>query len=548
MKKSKQSILVLIMAMVFCSTMFSGFTSMKSSSAKAATTQTTLTWNAGVDIPCLDPQLDNSIASANVFQAINEGLVRNHAGKVQPGLAKSWKISPDGKTYTFTLRDTKWSDGKAVTAKDFEYGILRLLNPKTASPYGWAGYVIKNGEEYNTGKLTDTSKVGVKAINAKTLQITLKNPAGYFLGYTSLDCFCPARKDLVEKYGSKFATSPETNVYSGPFLLKEWQHSDHATLVKNPNYWNKNAIKLQTVKVLMITDTQTALNMYLSGELDFVSIPAIQAESYIKSGQAKVYMTGADDWFKINLKVAGKPWFNNLDFRKALNFAVNREEYVKAATKGLYFPATRLTLPMVAGAKGGKYTKECPINIYPASGDVAKAKAYLKKAMTTLKITDPKKITLELKISDAEVNVKMATILQDQMTKTLGITVTIKQVTYKQMLSDGVSGKYETIYAGWGPDYDDPMTYVELFESTNSNNSMSWKNPKYDVMIESAKKETNAVKRQQLMYEAEKILVDEAPFIPLQYRQNAWLCKDNLNGVVRYFIGADTDFIYASFK
>lgn len=547
MKRSKSSILALLVALLLVTTLFSGFSTKVAVSTKAAA-QTTLTWNAGVDIPCLDPQLDNSIASANVFQAINEGLIRNHAGKLQPGLAKSWNISKDGKTYTFHLRDTKWSDGEPVTAQNFVDAFQRLLDPKTASPYAWAGYTVKNGEEYNTGKITDASKIGIKATDSKTVVITLKNPAAYFLGYTALDCFCPVRLDLVKKYGTKFATSPETNVYTGPFLLKEWQHGDHATLVKNPNYWNKNAIKLQTVKVLMVKDTTTALNMYLSGQLDFVSIPAQLSESYIKSGQAKVYMTGADDWFKINLKVPGKPWFNNLNFRKALNFAVNRDEYVKVATKNLYFPATRLTLPMVVGAKGGKYDKECPINIYPTSGNAATAKKYLAAAMKTLKITDPKKITVDLKISDADVNVKMATILQDQLAKTLGITVTISQVTYKEMLADGVSGKYETIYAGWGPDYDDPMTYMELFESTNSNNSMSWKNSRYDALVESARKETDKVKRQTLIYEAEKILVDEAPFIPLQFRQNAWLCKKNLSGVERYFIGADTDFVYASFK
>lgn len=534
-----------MVTVLFCTTLFSGFAS-KSVTTSAA--QTTLTWNATVDIPCLDPQLDNSIASANVYQAINEGLVRNHSGKLQPGLAKSWEISKDGKIYTFHLRDTKWSDGKPVTAQNFVDAFQRLLDPKTASAYAWAGYVVLNGEEYNTGKLKDASKIGIKAVDAKTVKITLKNPAAYFLGYTALDCFCPVRLDLVKKYGAKFATSPDTNVYTGPFLLKEWQHSDHATLVKNPNYWNSSAIKLQTVKVLMVKDTTTALNMYLSGQLDFVSIPAQLSEKYIASGEAKVYMSGADDWFKINLNVPGKPWYKNLDFRKALNYAVNRDEYVKVATKGLYFPSTRLTLPMVAGAKGGKYTAECPINTYPTSGNVTKAKNCLVSAMTALKITNPKNITVELKIADDAVNVTMATIIQDQLTKTLGITVTIKQVTYKQMLADGSSGKYETVYAGWGPDYDDPMTYMELFESTNANCPMGFKNLKYDAMIESARKETDKVKRQDILYVAEKELMNNVPFIPLQFRQNAWLCNSKLTGVERYFIGADTDFIYASFK
>lgn len=549
MKRRKISLLSLTITSLMVATIFSGCGSKSATSTTpAASKQTALTWNAGDDIPCLDAQLNNSIPSSNVFDAINEGLVRMHDGKIQPGIAEKWEISEDGKVYTFHLRDAKWSDGKAVTAQDFEYGIQRLLDPKTASPYAWAGYIIANGQDFNTKKITDVSKVGVKAIDEKTVQITLKSPAAYFLGYTSLDCFHATRKDIVEKYGTKFATEAENNVYNGPFTLKEWKHSDHATLAKNPTYWNKDAIKLETVNVLMVKDQQTALNMYLSGKLDFVNIPSQSAESYIKSGKAKVYMTGADDFLKISLNVPNKPWFGNLNFRKALNYAMNRDEYVKVATKGLYFPATRLVLPMVEGANGGKYNKEVPIDTYPSKGDTEQAKSYLKKAMDELKITDPKAITMEIEISDADANVRLSQVIQDQLTKNLGITVTIKQVTYKQMLADGDSGKYETVYAGWGPDYDDAMTYLELFESTNSYNSMGWKNADFDSKIEAAKSETDKVKRQQLMGDAEKILVDEVPFLPLQFRQNAWMCKDTLKGLVRPFIGADTDYIYAYFQ
>lgn len=547
MKKKQYSIISAVVSVLFLCTLFTGLTvNTKTASAAAGKT---LKFRVKTDVPTLDPQLDNSMPSMEIGNEIIEGLTRLSNGKVQPGMAQKWEISKDGKTYTFHLRDAKWSDGKPVTAQDFEYGIKRVLDPKTASPYAFAAYYIVNGEAYNNKKITDPNQVGIKALNAKTLQIKLKAPTAYFLGYLgSAQCFCPTRADLVKKYGAAFGTGADKNVYNGPFILKEWKQQNSLTLTKNPNYWNKNAVKLDSVTAFVVTDDNTALNMYNSGELDFVDVPTVMADSYIKSGKAKVYMTGADDWLRLNTKAAGKPWLANKDFRKALNYAINRDQYVKIAVKNLYLPATRLVLPMVSGAKGGKYTMECPINTYPVSGNATMAKQYLAKAMKTLKITDPKKITLEIKTSDDETAKKIAEVLQDQISRNLGITASIKMVTYKQKLDDDYKKNYDAVYNGWMPDYDDPMTYLELFESTNSSNSTGYANPAYDKLVEAARVETNAVKRQQMMYSAEKILVDDCPFVPLQYRNNAWLCSNKLVGLTRYFVGSDLDFTYASFK
>jgi oligopeptide transport system substrate-binding protein len=225
--------------------------------------------------------------------------------------------------------------------------------------------------------------------------------------------------------------------------------------------------------------------------------------------KSKTYMNGAIDWLRLNTKAAGKPWLANTDFRRALNYALNREDFIKSATNNLYLPFTRLVLPMVAGANGGKYTDEAKIDVYPTKGDAAKAKEYLQKAMTALKITDAKQMTLEIKTSDDENSKKAVQIMQDQLQKNLGITVTLKFVTYKQKLDDDTKGQYDAVVNGWMPDYDDPMTYMELFEGTNSSNSTGWKNADFDNKIEAARVEPDKVKRQQLFYDAEKILVDE---------------------------------------
>lgn len=554
MKRRVNSIFALLLTLLMVSTVFAGCAGKKSESttgeqsAQENKTPQVLTFSVTAEVPTLDPQLANSMPSMEVINATMEGLLRMHNGKVEPGIAEKWEASADGKTYTFHLRDAKWSDGQPVTAQDFEYGIKRLLDPATASDYAFSGFLIENGYEYNSKKITDPNQVGVKAIDDKTLEIKLVNPATFFAGYTNQCGFYPVRKDIVEKYGKDFGLEAANNVYNGPFIAKEWKHEEKIVLEKNPNYWNKDAVKLDSVNILVVADGNTALSMYENGELDFVNVPMTLSEKYISSGEAKVYMNGAIDWMRLNLKAEGRPWLANLDFRKALNFAIDREDYVKTVTKGLYFPFTRLTLPMVAGAKGGKYTDETPIDIIPEKADVTKAKEYLQKAMAALNITDPKTMSVEFKTSDTDNDKRMAEFLQDQLTKNLGITVTIKPVTYKQKLSDDTNKQYEAVYNGWMPDYDDPMTYLELFETNNSQNSTGWSNAEFDKLIESARSETDQVKRQQMLWDAEKILVEECPFIPLQCRQVAYLQKDNLKEVSRYFVGSDLDFVYAYFE
>ncbi len=508
--------------------------------------QNTLTFTL-TSVPSIDQQLSNSIPSGNVIKGFGEGLIRTFEGETKPGMAESWDVSADGLTYTFHLRDAKWSDGSAVTAKDFEYAIIRLLDPANAASYSFAGYMIQNAAEFNSGKITDASQVGVKAIDDKTLEIKLVNPTSYFVSTLDLSCFYPVKKEFVEKHGVEYATSADKILSNGPFILKDWKHEQEIVLEKNPNYWDKDNIKLETVKILLVSDPNTALGMYENDEIDFCDVPTALVEKYQADGTAKVYMSGADDWMRINFKRTEKPWLQNVNFRKALNYAIDRENYVKTATKGLFFPATRLVLPIVAGVNG-YYCEEYPINIYPSKADTTKAKEYLDKAMKELNITDPKQITVEYTISDDDATKLMAEVLQDQINTNLGINFKINMVTYKQKLANDVKGDFDLIYNGWGPDYNDPMTYLELWESTNSQNGGKYSNAEFDRLIAAARIETDKTKRMEMFHQAETILLEDAGFVPLQFRQRAWLSKDNLKGLSRFFIGADTDFVYAYFE
>jgi len=507
-----------------------------------------LVFSLDAEVPGLDPQKSNAMPSFTVGSALFECLVRIANGKVAPGVAQKWDIAPDGKTITFHLRDSKWSDGKPVTAQDFEYGIKRLLDPKTAAEYAFAGYYISGAEAYNRGKNPSPDSVGVKAVDARTLTVKLNNATPYFLGYLGFYCFAPARKDIVEKFGTTYATAADKMVYNGPFLLKEWKNEQRKTLNKNPGYWNASAIKLAGVDILQIADPGTALSMYENGELDFVEVPSNLFKQYDQKGLTKPYYNGADDWMKVNVKPnPAKPWLANANFRKALGWAIDRDAYCSISTKGLYTPNTRYVLPIIHGVSKS-YGQEYPLSYYSPKSDATKAKAYLKTALSELKLDSPSKITIEYLIQDNEETRLMAETLQQQIEKTLGIVVKIKLVPRKQRAQMEADHQYDLVYGGWMPDYDDPMSYMEIWLGDSSQNNSGYANAEFDKLIRAAQVEKNAKARMGMMAKAEKILLADAPMIPLQLRRKALLESPKLVNLAKPLIGPQYDFVYSSLK
>lgn len=508
----------------------------------------TLVFSMEAEIPALDQHKSNAAPSFTVGNALFECLVRVVDGKVAPGAAKSWDISKDGKTLTFHLRDSKWSDGKPVTAQDFEYGIKRLLDPKTAAEYAFAAYYITGAEAYNLGKSATADGVGVKATDAKTLTVKLNNATPYFLGYLGFYCFAPVRKDIIEKYGSTYATSADKAVYNGPFVLKEWKNEQRKFMAKNPDYWNASAIKLSGVEILQISDTSTALSMFENGDLDFVEVPSNLYKQYEQKGLAKPFYNGADDWMKVNVTPnPAKPWLANANFRKAVGWAIDREAYCAISTKGLYTPNTRYVLPIVQGVSK-KYGEEYPLPFYTPKGDLNKAKDFLKKAMTELKIDAPSKITIEYLIQDNDECRLMAETLQQQIEKNLGINVKIKLVPRKQRAQMEQQHQYDLVYSGWMPDYDDPMSYMEIWLGDSSQNNSGYASPEYDKLVKAALVEKDAKKRMGMIAQAEKTILEDAPLIPLQLRRKAILSAPALKDLKTPLIGAQYDFVYASLK
>ncbi len=497
--------------------------------------------------PALDPQIGTDAVSIRLNNLLLEGLVRIHDGKIQPGMAEKWEISEDGLTYTFHLRDAKWSDGKPVTAQDFEYSWRRLVDPKTASEYAFQGYYIKNGEEINTGAITDLTQLGVKAVNEKTFVVELHTPCAYFLSLAGFLSFLPSRQDKVEEFGEAYGTEIEKFVTNGPFKLVEWKHDDKHAVEKNPEYWNATAIKLDRIEFTVVVEAATVINMYEAGDIDMCGLTGDFIAKYKAEGKSKSYTDGAEFYLEVNTKgktaATGKV-LGNHDFRLALGFAIDRQALITAVLKNDSLPALRFVPGNLMGVKD-RFTNEHPYAFWPANADVAKAKEHLDKALAALGTTVDKLPTIELLNYEGDSSRIFGEALQDMWLKNLGVKVEMKQVQFKEKLQLATDKDYDLNFAGWGPDYDDAMTFVDLFVTDGGHNNTSWGDKKFDELILGAKKEADQVKRGQMMAEAEKILVEAAPILPIYLRYRNYTQADYVTGVVRNSIGADPDFVYA---
>ncbi len=491
----------------------------------------------------LDPNKSDSIADAELQHAMTEGLVRNTAGEISPGIAESWELSDDGLTYTFHLRDAKWSDGVPIKAGDFVYSLQRLMDPNTASVYAFIGEYIKNGAAVESGKM-QPSELGVSAPDDHTLVITLEHPTAYFLSLVgSLAEYAPIRQDIVEKYGTDFAGDASKNVYSGPFMLTS-SAAQKYVFEKNPNYWNADNVKLDGAEVSVIADQNTALAMYESGDLDFVKIPTDAVPNYDDKDQE--YMNGNEDYLYIN-QGGSNPLLANKNFRLALNYGINRNAYIQLATNNVYTPTNTLVMPLVNGVEK-TYGEEYPMSekSYPMDGDPDKAKQYLEAAMKDLGIAKASDITVTITTTDAESSKKIAEVCQNLLNSALGINVEVRQVTYKNIYGEVLpKGDYELAYAGWGPDYPDPYTYLELFKSDNPYNYSKYKNDEFDSLLKASNTETDKKARMDMLNKAEQIVLDDGALVPLQCRQEHYLLNPQMKNVSFYFSGLNLDWPFA---
>jgi oligopeptide transport system substrate-binding protein len=507
--------------------------------AAPAAGEKVIRYNSGSDFRSLDPQLISDTTSGNAAGQIFEGMVRLTESGPQPGMAEKWDVSADGTTYTFHIRkDAKWSNGDPVTAEDFAFAWTRALDPATASEYAYQLYYIKGGEAYNTGK-GKKEDLGIKVIDPNTLEVTLENPTPYFLELTAFSTYLPVNKKVVT--GNKdWATKAETIVSNGPFKLQSWEPKKQAVLVKNPDYWNKGAVKLDKVVFLMVEEQATALQLWESGQVDIIdSPPSAELERLKKENKLKFSPIYSTYYYVFNTT---KPPFNDVRVRKALALAIDRKAIVENITKGGQTPAVGM-VPFGTKDETGKDFRDSSGTL--VSSNVDEAKKLLAEAGFPNGQGFP---TVELIYNTSEGHKAIAEAVTEMWKKNLGIT-TIKatNMEFKVLLDRRSKKDYQIGRAGWTGDYLDPMTFLDMWITTSGNNDAGWSNAEYEALIKKAKSTADQKVRMDAMRQAEAILMKEMPAIPIYYYTNPYLQADKVTGVYRD-ASNNIDFTYADVK
>ena len=541
----KKKVFAALLATVMVGTMLAGCgTPGSKSSNDSSSDGKVFRYSTNTEPTTLDPTKGNCIPDNEIQHAVTESFVRNTGGEITPGVAESWEVSDDGLTYTFHLNpDAKWSDGEQIKAQDFVYSWQRLMNPDTAAPYAFIGEYLKNGYAIEKDQM-DPSELGVVAQDDTTLVVTLEHPTAYFLSLIGSSAqYAPLRQDIVEEYGKDFAADAEKNVYSGPYVLKSSQNQKWV-FEPNENYWDKDSIKLDRVELSYVQNTETAVAMYEDGDLDYVQLPTASIDQH--KGEDHTFLNGNVDFFYFNM-AGSNPALENKNFRLALNYALNRNDYNELVNNGYFKPSNGLVFSGLSGVNG-TYGEESNLNSYPLDGDEDKAKEYLNTALSELGYSKPSDITVTILTTDSDNSKKQAEVCQEMWKKSLGINVEIEQVTYNEVLSRQQTGDFEISWAGWGSDYDDPYSYLELFKSDCSQNYSHYKNDQVDQLLNASQTETDAATRMDMLHQAEQIIVDDAAFLPQAEREVHYLLDDDVKDLHFFYCSINIDWVYADIE
>lgn len=489
----------------------------------------------------LDPALAQGTHESWVLDHAFEGLMkRSEEGEIVGGMAKDYTLADDNVTYTFTLRDdVKWSNGDPVTAYDFEYSWKRALDPELAAYYAYQFFYLKNGEAYNAGKAS-VDEVGVKAIDEKTLEVVLEQPAAYFLELTAFYCYFPVNKAVVEA-NPEWANSPETYVCNGPFKLTEWAHKAKIVLSKNESYYDVANIKLDGIELGIIEDENTAWQKYEGGEYDFLTPLPQAVTAQLKEENSPELVIGTDlatYYYNYNNKI--KP-FNNVKVRHALSMAIDRQTIVDKVAQGGQVPAGGIT-PFGIPDENNEDFREVVGNLLPYDPDAAKALLEEGLAEEGMTLADMSQFSILYNTSEG--HKKIAQAIQEMWRTAFGIELQIENVEFQVKLDREKAGDYAVSRAGWIGDYVDPMTFLDLFVTDGPYNDSKFSNAEYDELINIAKGTADQKVRFDAMRKAEEILMEQLPIAPIYHYTQPYAQKSYVKGVTKA-VNRYPSFIYA---
>ncbi len=467
----------------------------------------------------LDPHVVEGVGEHTIISTLLEGLVAEDPKTLAPvpGLAERWEISPDGKVYTFHIRaNAKWSTGDPVTADDFVKSYRRILTPSLGSKYSYMLYPMKNAKAFNEGKITEPTQLGVRALDARTLELTVDCPTSYLLhSMASHYTWWAVHMPTVEKHGDPYKpgnkwTRPENYVGNGPFVLTEWVPNSVIRVRKNTNYWDAAKVRLNGIDFLPIESVDTEERSFRAGQLHRTEeLPNGKIDAYRKDNPQLLRM---DDYlgnyfYRINVT---HPALKDQRVRRALSQAIDRQAIVETVTRGGQKPAFAFTPPDTAG-----YTSTAQLKF-----DIEGAKKLLAEAGYPAGKGLP---PIEIHYNTSENHRAIAEAIQQMWKKNLGVNATLRNEEWKVYMDSQSSTNYMVSRAGWIGDYPDPNTFLETFLSSGGNNRTGWGNAEYDRLINEAACTNDKQKRIALLQKAEAILLDELPLLPIYYYTRVYL-------------------------
>ncbi|WP_099222053.1 peptide ABC transporter substrate-binding protein [Listeria costaricensis] len=494
-------------------------------------------------IPSADSSKADDQVGLNVLNQTNEGLYALDKDGIPAiaGAAEEPKISDDKTVYTFKLReDAKWSNGDPVTANDYVFAWRRAVDPATTATYSYLFDAIKNGSEIVAGE-KKPEELGVKAVDDYTLEVTLAKPTTYINSLFAFPTFFPLNEKYVTEKGDKYAQDSDSILYNGPFVLEDWTGTNKKwTYKKNDNYWDKKNVTLKQINVQVVQDSGTSLNLYNTGKIDRALLSAEYAAQNKDNKDYTVVNDSSTFYIKFNQKRDGKATpLANENIRRALALSIDKQAYVDTVLQNGSTPANNLVPPEFTFDPGNKedYVKESGAHL---EYNKKEAQKYWKKGLEELGVD---KLELEFTSDDTENAKKSSEFLQNQWQTNLeGLSVSLKSVPFKVRLQNDQDQNYDMSMSGWGPDYQDPSTFLDLFKTDGSQNRMSYSNKDYDQILEDASVTYAAddQKRWDEMVGAEKILLDDDVAIqPLYHRANAYLQQSYIHNLQKNPFGPD---------
>lgn len=518
------------------------------SSSKSAAQSGTLNLSTTAPLDTVDISKSTGFGqTGNVFESFYR-LGKN--GKPTAGLAKTGTVSKDGKTWTFKIRDSKWSNGDPIVAQDFVYSWKRSLNPKTASPYAYLFSGVKNADAIIAGKKSPNA-LGISAPDKKTVVVKLNRPIAYFRVLMAYPLFGPQNEKVVKKYGNRYATKAQYQVYSGPFKIKGWNGTnDTWSFVKNNDYWDKKVVKLNKINYQVVKSNNTGYQMYQQGKLDLTPLSSEQVKNLKSNNDFTQYPYSLVRFLLYNFKdknAVNRKALNNKNIRLALSLSIDRDIVTKKVLgNGSTLPKGFVANDLAANPKTGiDFAKEQAVK-NTVDYNPALAKKYWQKGLQEI---GQKSLTFDVLSSNDEADSDQLTqYLQSQWTKELkGIKINITNIPDKSTTSRAQQGNFDIYLSHWGGDFNDPMTFMQIPMTGTSYNYGKWSNSEYDNLVKKAGNQdaNNPDIRWNDLISAAKIVNSNQAITPIYQQTTAYLQNKRVHGIIHNTAGTQWSYKYA---